>query len=135
MLFSLFFVLSLPPSQNAEAQLAEPSFPSPPRALVLLTLLLYFFFFVSLVRSCLFFDPPGKPKIYVVTVIDSDKSVDTESMQLGFVLAVVIFLNTLLDFIQRQNAIKVGRVPPPRLPHRKYPDSFGLFVGCFCVLR
>lgn len=46
-------------------------------------------------------------KIYVVSYIDDETSVDIESLQLGLVLAVVILLNTLLDFTQRQNAIKV----------------------------
>jgi len=77
------------------------------------SILFVFFLFFSFLStpSCLFFSPPGRqPKIYVVTVIDSEESVDTESFQLGLVLAVVIFLNTLLDFTQRQNAIKVGRI-------------------------
>lgn len=47
-------------------------------------------------------------KIYVITFIDDESSVDIESLQLGLVLAVVILLNTLIDFIQRQNAIKVS---------------------------
>lgn len=46
-------------------------------------------------------------KIYIISVAD-DSSSDTESLQLGLVLAVVILLNTLLDFTQRQNAIKVN---------------------------
>ena len=46
-------------------------------------------------------------KIYVITYIDDESNLDIESLQLGLVLAVVILLNTLLDFTQRQNAIKV----------------------------
>lgn len=47
-------------------------------------------------------------KIYVITFIDDESNLDSESLQLGLVLAVVILLNTLLDFTQRQNAIRVG---------------------------
>ncbi|CBN74474.1 conserved unknown protein [Ectocarpus siliculosus] len=42
-----------------------------------------------------------------MTIFESDSSTDMESLQLGLVLAVVILLNTLLDFTQRQNAEKV----------------------------
>lgn len=42
-----------------------------------------------------------------MSYFESDSSADMESLQLGLVLAVVILLNTLLDFTQRQNAEKV----------------------------
>ncbi|CAM9495257.1 unnamed protein product [Pylaiella littoralis] len=44
--------------------------------------------------------------IFLLSLVE-DEAVDTEELQLGLVLAVVILLNTLLDFTQRQNAIKV----------------------------
>lgn len=63
-------------------------------------------------------------KIYVITYIDDESNLDIESLQLGLVLAVVILLNTLLDFTQRQNAIKVCRTQNSAASVAKQYDFF-----------
>ncbi|CAN0441162.1 unnamed protein product, partial [Scytosiphon promiscuus] len=80
---------------------------------------------------------------YVLSYAEDD-SVDIESLQLGLVLAVVILLNTLLDFTQRQNAIRVLKsfsklCPSSSLVNRdgetREIDSVELVMGDVIILK